>query len=418
VKSKKIVWLVAVIAVLLMSLLANQLIYVYQAALVQEAYFNDKANTALEAIVNDVSEDYAVCESVSTCLSCNSSGSCGVALKSKNEWNAVDSIIQSKLALANIDLKYNFDFCSSGANAISDLENNNAYSLEMDDALAKKGILMYLEFPSKSNYIFRQMGTVFISSILIILLITTVFIILFRYYRKEKRNAERTRDFLNNMTHEFKTPLANIAFANNLLRRNPEEITPEKIKKYTKIIQTENESIIESSDDILEMAKHEYDFAKIQLENVDVHDILYDLQKSFKLTHTDAQLDIVLALEAMSFSVKGKTSFLRNALSNIIENAIKYCDTTPQLSISTANEKGELIVSIKDNGIGIAKAEMQSIFDKFYRVPTGNQHDVKGFGLGLSTVKMIVEQLKGSVAVRSNEGRGSTFVIQLPTTNA
>ena len=416
-KKKNTYWLIAVISVLLISLLANQLIYVYQAAVQQEAYFNDKANVALESIVNSVSKDYDVCQSVSKHLDCGTSNACSTVLKPEQEWKNVDSIIKAELKAVHIDLNYNFNFCSSHANQLKDLDKKNAYSKDMDKALSKSGIIMYLEFPSKSNYLYKQMGPVFISSILIILLISIVFIITFRFYRKEKQNAERTRGFLNNMTHEFKTPLANIAFANNLLKRNQNKITPEKIKTYTQIIQAENENMMASSEDILEMAKHEYDFTKISLENVDIHDIIYDLQKSFKQTYSVSNLNISLNLKASLYSVKGKTSFLRHAISNLIDNAIKYCEQTPSIIISTENEKGKLLISVTDNGIGIPKKEMNSIFDKFYRIPTGDRHDVKGFGLGLAYVKMVAEQMKGSVSVKSSLGKGSIFTIKLPITH-
>ena len=380
----------------------------------QEVYFNHKANIALESIVNDISDNYDICNTVSECLSCDTSSTCNNTFNSKEEWNKIDSIIKTKLKLSNIELNYNFDFCSRNS---SKLNIANIYTKNMNNKLAKSGIVMYLELPTKSKFIFRQMGTVFISSLLIILLISIVFIIIFRFYRKEKNNAERTRDFLNNMTHEFKTPLANIAFANNLLRRNLNELSTERILKYTQIIQTENQNIIESSEDILEMAKHEYDFSKIPLESVCIHDIIYDLQKSFQITFNDLNIDISVNLNATLFSVNGKTSILRNAFSNIIDNAIKYCENVPVINISTKNEKQYIIISIEDNGIGIAKEETASIFDKFYRISTGDRHDVKGFGLGLTYVKVIIQNLKGSIFVKSNLKKGSVFTIKLPIIN-
>jgi two-component system, OmpR family, phosphate regulon sensor histidine kinase PhoR len=329
----------------------------------------------------------------------------------------VDSIIQTELRASSIDLKYNFDFCNTYSEVIHDENDGGTFTKNLNKALPRSGIIMHLEFPGKSNYILKQIGPAFISSILIILLISIMFIITFRFYNREKRNAERTRGFLNNMTHEFKTPLANIAFANNMLARESDAMTPDKIRKYTHIIRCENEKMVDSSEDILEMAKQEFDFAKLSLENVDVHDLIYGLQSSFRASNTALDPHFTLNLSAKFFTVKGKTSFLQNALSNLIDNAIKYCRTNPRITISTFNEKGVLCISIEDNGIGIHKKELESIFEKFYRVSTGDLHDVKGFGLGLSYVKMVIQQMKGSIAVESDINKGSVFTIKLPVTD-
>lgn len=408
-------WLVILVSALLISLLINQINHVYTAAIEQEAYFNDKVNSSLESIVSKVSGDYQVCKSINSCFNDCSSSFCVTSFKSKKEWKSVDSIIQKELKASNINLNYNFEFCSSTPENTN--INKNTYTTNLSKLIPKSGIMMNLEFPSKSNYLLKQIGPAFISSILIILLISIMFIIMFRFYNKEKRNAERTRDFLNNMTHEFKTPLANIAFASNLLSNQSANITEDKIKKYTQIIRSENKKMIDSSEDILEMAKQEFDLTKITLENINVHDIIYDLKRSFKASHSDSSLNISLHLNANIYNVNGITSFLHNALSNILDNAIKYCKDVPNISISTINKNKFLIITIDDNGVGINKNELPFVFDKFYRVSTGNRHDVKGFGLGLSYVKMVIQQMKGTITLKSNLGKGSTFNIKLPISN-
>lgn len=413
---------IGIISILLISLLINQIVYVYDAATKQEIYFNDRAQTALDSIVQEVSGDYAVCQSVKKCFNADNGKStytsfqksyCRTDLISQKEWGRVDSIIQSELQEANIDLGYNFDFCTPIKNGHS-LSSTNTFTKPLDRELMKSAIVMHLEFPSKTNYVLKQIGPAFVSSILIILLLSIVFVVLFGYYKKEKRNAERTRDFLNNMTHEFKTPLANISFANSFLKRKSEDITPDTVKKYTAIIESENKKIMNSSEDILELAKQEYDFAKLETEEVDVHLIIQDLYRSFKASHSDWQLEISLHLEARQYILTGKSSFLYNALSNILDNAIKYCKEDPSIIISTSNKNHHLLISIKDNGVGIPKSERESIFEKFYRIPTGNLHDIKGFGLGLSYVKMVVQQLNGTISIQSELNTGSTFTLKLP----
>lgn len=405
--------LIAVVSVLLISLLINQINYVYKAALEQETYFVDKVNLALGSIVNTVSDDYEVCQSVGSCFKEGKSGSCQTAFKSKEEWDRVDSIIKRTLQAYQIDLNYNFDFCIDALD-LQNSKNANTFSKTLTHSLPKSSIVMTLEFPSKSNYVLKQIGPAFISSILIIFLISLLFVITFRFYKKEKINAERTRGFLNNMTHEFKTPLANIAFANNMLSKQASENNPDKIKRYTQIIRVENEKMIANSEDILEMAKLEFNKSSIYLEDVDSHDVIYGLQKCFMSTQ-ETHLQIDLALHANRFEIKGKTTFFQNAISNIIDNAIKYCNTTPKISITTSNENNLLVIIIKDNGIGISKKDLDCVFDKFYRVSEGDRHDVKGFGLGLAYVKMIVEQMNGTITLQSKLGKGSVFILKIPT---
>jgi len=422
VKSKKTYLIIGVISVLLISLLINQIAYVYDAAAKQEVYFNNRAQIALDSIVKEVSGDYKVYQSVKKCFNPNNGkgiyGSwqksyCRTDLISQNEWGRVDAIIKSELHDADIELRYNFDFCTP-INNVPAPKGKNTFTKQLDRDLAKSAIVMHLEFPSKSKYLLKQIGPAFVSSILIILLLSIVFIVLLGYYKKEKRNAERTKYFLNNMTHEFKTPLANIAFANSFLKRKSDDITPETVKKYTAIIQSENEKIINSSEDILELAKQEYDFSKLETEDVNIHHIICDLQQSFKASYMDIELEISLRLEARNHVLSGKSSFLYNALSNILDNAIKYCERNPSILISTNNKNNQLFISIEDNGIGIPRNEQKSIFEKFYRIATGNLHNIKGFGLGLAYVKMIVQQLNGTISIQSELGAGSIFTLKLP----
>ncbi len=418
VKVKQSYWLIGTISVLLISLLVNQIVYVYNAALEQEAHFNDKANIALASIVDKVSENNQVCRTMNSCIKGGKVGFCSRSFKTKKEWHFVDSIVSRTLAKSNLDLNYNFDFCSSDLMATLIPDNKATYSKHVDNPLQQSGLVMYLEFPSKSNYVMKQMGPAFISSVLIILLLTIVFVIVYRFYLREKRNVERTREFLNTMTHEFKTPLANISFANNMLARNPTQLDSEKIQKYTEIIRSENDKIVKNSEDILEMAMQKYDLDKIEMEAINVHELLGDLKTTFLSTNPNISFN--LNFGAKQSLVYGKTSFLSNALSNIIDNAIKYSKLVPEINISTSNDTDDklLTIAIEDNGIGISKQNQKSVFDKFYRVSTGDQHDVKGFGLGLAYVKQIIEQMKGSISLKSDVGKGSVFVLKLPVSYA
>jgi two-component system phosphate regulon sensor histidine kinase PhoR len=417
VKNKKSYWLISITSILLVSLLVNQVIYVIKAANEQEMAFNDKVEIALEVIVDKISEDNTISKSVGKCLNKGKNKYCSKVLNTEKVWESVDSTIQLELKRFAIELNYNFDFCKNQPYGPYGQNKSHTYTKKMDKVFQKKGIIMFLEFPEKSKYLFRQMGSVFISSVLLILFITIAFIITFKFYHREKRMAERIRDFLNNMTHEFKTPLANISFANNMIAKQSGIISPENVKKYTQIIQTENDRIIENCEDILEISRQENVSFETLSETVDVHETIHQIQDSFMSTNLNSDIVFELKLEANKYMVKGKYSFFFNTLSNIIDNAIKYCGNTPEILISTTNNKETINISITDNGLGIHKNDIQSVFDNFYRVSTGDRHDVKGFGLGLSYVKMVIEQMKGEVTLKSEPGTGSTFTIKLPVSD-
>ncbi|MEM7085215.1 MAG: HAMP domain-containing sensor histidine kinase [Bacteroidota bacterium] len=417
-KYRKSYWLIITISVLLLCLLVNQIVYVYKAAKEQEAHFNDKANIALASIVEEVSENHNVCKSMKSCIEGGEVGFCSTSFKSKREWHFVDSIVQKNLTKSNIDLTYNFDFCTRELKNSVVPENKSTYTKNVDNRMQESGLIMYLEFPSKSKYVLKQMGPAFISSILIIVLITIIFAIVFRFYIREKQNVERTRDFLNTMTHEFKTPLANISFANNMLARNATGPDPEKIRKYTQIIKSENDKIVKNSEDILEMARQEYDLGNVQGETINVHELISELKNNFQSTNPDISFNLKFFAEHPF--VYGKPSFLSNAIANVIDNAIKYSKLIPEILISTSNnpENDTLNISIEDKGIGIHRKNHRAVFDKFYRVSTGDQHDVKGFGLGLAYVKQIIEQMKGTVSLKSHLGKGSEFTLEIPVSDA
>lgn len=404
-------WLIVVVAVLLIGLLINQVIYAFNAADDQEKALNEKVEIALDVIVDKVSENQSVCKSVDKCLYKENKPLCCKYLGDEEEWKIVDSIIKSELAHFKIDLNYNFDFAKNQP------DNKNAYAMHMDKVFAENGVVMYLEFPDRSAYLMRQMGPVFISSVLLILFITVAFYIMYRYYKREKQLVMRTRDFINNMTHEFKTPLANISFATNMIGRENDNLKSEKITRYAAIIQAENQRLVDNCEDLLVIGSAESDLGDVLNDKLDVHEVIQNVLARYKALQENLNVEWTEDYRATSTEVLSKKSFLDNVISNLIDNAIKYTEEIPKIKVETYNDANKIIVSITDNGIGIYKEVQDVIFDKFYRVNNQDQHDVKGFGLGLSYVKMVVEQMKGSVSVKSEIGKGSTFIIKLPLVN-
>lgn len=384
--------------------------YALNAAEDQKNALNEKVEIALDVIVDKVSANQSVCKTVDNCLHQDNKPVCCKFLDGEKEWQTIDSIIKSELERFKIDLNYNFDFCKYQP------EDQNTYAMKMDKVFSEAGVVMYLEFPDRSMYLFRQMGPVFISSILLILFITIAYVLTYRYYKRERKLVSRTRDFINNMTHEFKTPLSNILFASNMINRENEQVRSDKIERYTSIIQDENQRLIDNCEDLLMIGAAENTLEQALFENVDVHDALKSVAERYQAMQ-EIEVNLTLDLNANQTVVMGKLSFIDNLFSNLVDNAIKYSATSPKITIVSKNEGNLLVVEVRDEGIGISKEATKAIFDKFYRVNNQNQHDVKGFGLGLSYVKMVVKQMKGSVEVESELGKGSVFRIKLPLTN-
>lgn len=404
-------WLIVIVAALLIGLLINQVIYAFNAADDQEKALNEKVAIALDVIVDKVSENQSVCNSVDKCLYKENKPLCCKYLGDEEEWKIVDSIIKSELNRFKIDLNYNFDF------AKNEPDNKNAYAMNMDKVFSENGVVMYLEFPDRSKYLLRQMGPVFISSILLILFITVAFFMMYRYYKREKELVIRTRDFINNMTHEFKTPLANISFATSMIDRENENLKSEKIARYADIIQAENQRLVDNCEDLLVIGSAETELSDVLQDKLDVNELIQSVMIRYKSLEENSNVEWIEEYRATKSLVMSKHSFLDNVVSNLIDNAIKYTEGTPKIQVETYNESNKIVISITDNGIGIYKEAQKVIFDKFYRVNNQDQHDVKGFGLGLAYVKMIVEQMNGSVTVKSDIGKGSTFIIKLPVVN-
>jgi two-component system phosphate regulon sensor histidine kinase PhoR len=231
---------------------------------------------------------------------------------------------------------------------------------------------------------------------------------------KEKQISEHTTDFLNNMTHEFKTPLTNIALAGKLMIKDSNITQEDKVRHYSGIIVEENEKLRLQVEQVLSMAALERGEIPLRKIDLDMHQLINDCLKCMSVQIENRKGQVISNLEAKIFIIHGDKTHLTNALCNLVDNAIKYSSQIPELLIQTFNKQNSFIVTISDNGIGIGHEYQKKVFEKFFRVPTGDLHDVKGFGLGLSYIKSIIEMHGGSVELQSEYGKGTAFIIRLP----
>jgi two-component system phosphate regulon sensor histidine kinase PhoR len=267
-----------------------------------------------------------------------------------------------------------------------------------------------VHFPQLSTFLTKEMSSWFASTFVLILFMIILAYAIFIIFR-QKRLSEIQKDFVNNMTHEFKTPLATIKISSEVLK-NPNIINnPERLLNYATIINNETLHLTNQVERVLQMAKSGKDTISLNKEDFELAPNLEEIiDKTYKPLIRSRGGDIQLEVEDGLMIFADKLHF-KNVIVNLLDNAIKYCREAPQIMIKAGRDQDQIKISIQDNGIGMSPENVKHIFDKFYRIPTGNLHDVKGFGLGLNYVKLIIKQHGGNIKVNSELDKGSEFCI-------
>ncbi len=302
--------------------------------------------------------------------------------------------------------------CMVGGNYISPSKAKMISNFPETPKLNNDGYYFAVQFPRLEANILSQMGIWGFSSavmlVVIFFFVYTLFVIL-----KQRRLSEIQKDFINNMTHEFKTPISTIAISTEVLKDPAIVHTPERLLNYATIIQNENQRLKQQVERVLQMARLDEDDIGLKKEETDIHEVIHEVVKNNLVAIESKQGKVHLELKAKEAFVSVDRMHFTNVIYNLLDNAIKYNQRIPEITITTKDFNNGLRISIADNGIGIRPEEQGKVFHKFYRVPTGNLHDVKGFGLGLNYVKLIVEKHGDKIFVESVVGKGSTFVIEL-----
>ncbi len=273
---------------------------------------------------------------------------------------------------------------------------------------------MIIVVPDFKQLVFRQMrwmivGAVFFTLVIISAFYTTVYALL-----RQKKLSEIKNDFINNMTHEFKTPLATISLAVDALRNNKVIEDRTRMAYFSGIIKEENKRMNKHVETILQAALMDKQELQLTGEPIHVHEVISDTVENYSLQLQEIEGRIDLKLNADNDLISGDEVHFKNLISNLIDNAVKYSKEKLVLKISTCSNAKNLVMKFEDNGIGMSKETVKRIFEKFYRAHTGNLHNVKGFGLGLSYVKTVVDAMEGKIKVESTLGKGSTFTLEIP----
>lgn len=282
-----------------------------------------------------------------------------------------------------------------------------------NDILGKDNFL-HVYFPGKSNHVFRQVWLPISSSILFIFVIIFCFVYAIKVIIHQKALSDIKNDFINNMTHEFKTPLATVSLAVEALQ-DPELSNQDKFRaRYLGIIKDENKRLVSQVEKVLQAAALDKNDFKLKLEPINLTELLESTMDHIGIQVENRGGKIEFQNLLKNPEIEGDAFHLTHILNNLLDNANKYSKESPTIKVVATDSPDQVIITIQDQGIGMSKDALKKIFDKFYRVSTGNVHDVKGFGLGLSYVKTMLEAHKGDISVQSESGKGSTFTIKLP----
>lgn len=268
--------------------------------------------------------------------------------------------------------------------------------------------------PDFNKQIWSSLRWVMFGAIVFMVVIIAAFYVTVKSLLNQKKLSEIKSDFINNMTHEFKTPLATISLAVDALRNEKVQGDKEKAKYFSNIIKEENIRMNKHVETILQAALMEKQELQLNLVPLQVHEVIQNVLDNYQLQLKDKGADVQLLLNAKNDMISADEVHFTNLVSNLIDNAIKYSNDHLRITISTHSTKNHVIVRVADNGIGMSKESVKRIFEKFYRAHTGNLHNVKGFGLGMSYVKTVIDAHKGRIKVESTPGKGTSFTVEMP----
>ncbi|HMR43887.1 MAG TPA: HAMP domain-containing sensor histidine kinase, partial [Saprospiraceae bacterium] len=332
--------------------------------------------------------------------------------------NLLEFYLVKELELVGLqeDFEYGIYDCSSNkmvyGNYVTFSSDKPKENIKRDDLSTYDDYLYYfgVRFPDRTGYMLNSMRLTIIFSVILLLTISfflyTTYIIL-----RQKRLSEMQKDFINNMTHEFKTPISTIKISANTFLNHPLVKADERLAQYARIINEQNDRLNAQVEKVLQLARIERDNFQLHLEEVNLHELIEKIVASTRLKVGEQGGDIATDLKSNHPVISADRLHLTNILHNLIDNAMKYCKDCPEITIRTEDTENHLKLSIADRGIGIPQEYQGRVFEKFYRVPTGNVHNVKGFGLGLYYIKNICRAHGWKITLKSEAGKGTEICI-------
>lgn len=348
-----------------------------------------------------------------------------IGMKPEDRFNKpqFEKSLKEELKNRGVDIAYNYGILWNDTYFITDVSSEEAKKnlltaqhktrLFPNDMFSKPDYLL-VDFPQQKNYLLGSIWVLLGASVLFTFIIIVVFAYTIHILFRQKKLSEIKSDFINNMTHEFKTPIATISLAADAISNPVIVDNKEKVLHYSNIIKDENKRMNSQVEKVLQMALLDKNQISLSKDEIDMHDIIVRAVENISLQVEEKSGKISTDLRAENFEIVGDEVHLMNVIYNLMDNANKYSPETPDITVTTENNTSGIFVTISDKGIGMNQENLKMIFEKFYRVPTGNVHNVKGFGLGLAYVKAVLDAHNGTIEVNSQPGKGSSFKIFIP----
>ncbi|WP_159521099.1 sensor histidine kinase [Sunxiuqinia indica] len=337
---------------------------------------------------------------------------------------ALERALKEEFNNANINLDYKYAIYSFPQGQEQKIYGNEGFNpdnkipykslLFPNDVIDPKPNYLFVYFPKRQSYLLKEAGLMVIPTAILTALLIGIFVYTILIILKQKKLSNIKNDFINNMTHELKTPISTISLASQMLHDNSISNTPRTIEHVSNVILQESKRLGFQVEKVLQMAVFNEGRLKLKFKDVHLNELINNVILNFEIRVKSKNGTLTSTIAAENDLIKGDEVHITNVIFNLLDNAMKYGKDVPAIEVNTENKKDFVVVSVKDNGIGIAKEHQAQIFERFYRVPTGNVHDVKGFGLGLSYVKKIIDSHQGKIKVESALNKGTKFMIYLP----
>ena len=401
----------------MVGLLLIQVNWLMESIHMQEAIFARGVNMALSQtalnMANDIELSAAMHNSIEKDSLINSQ-----EVFTQNIINRLDSTVQKELEFYHINLDFHF-ILINGKDTLTlnpnerRIKKAELFHYNFESLLPESDIDLAIHFPGRSSFIMRRIGIMFVTSVLLIILTITLIFVILAYYRRDRSFAQQVKDMIGNLTHEFMTPISSISLASNMILSRTAKLADPTILQFATAIKEENKKLQRQVDRLLHLAAVENSGFDYKKQKVDIHQLITDAiqSMSFQLKQNEAVVNC--NFQAVNSMVIADSLHLSDVVVNLLTNSIKYSLEKPIILIETKNLDHKIEITVSDNGMGISSREYGRIFEKYYRISTGDMHNTKGFGIGLYYVKTVINAHGGTISVKSEIHKGSTFIITL-----
>lgn len=404
----------------LIAALITQLFWVRDALQLKEDQFTSKVEIAMQSVVNQlmVSADFPPAEL--NAYPAKYYMDHEVLLDVVNP-DILDSLLQLELSSLRINKEFVYgvfrqrdqQFVMGTYEGFEEFLVHSEHHASLSCICQDQNYWLSLYYPNqKSNVLSQMIILPVMSGLFLIILIFSFFFTIFSLI-KQKKLSEMKTDFVNNMTHEFKTPIATISVSSEMLTKDPVIKSPDRVKKYAKIIFDENTRLKNQVEGVLQIAILDKGDYKLKMKEVDIHEVINDSINNFQVHIQERKGKISKSLNAKKYIVVTDKIHIANIINNLLDNANKYSPAAPEIRVITENKGNKLLIMVDDKGMGISRENQPHVFKQFHRLHTGDIHDVKGFGLGLFYVKTMIEAMGGTIDLKSELNKGSSFIVTI-----